>query len=77
MPSRIIAQGSNTNGTLTSVAIDTAATIDTTLDLPSTSGKLINTAPGTTGNVLTSDGTNWVSQTPSAAGISPFLLMGA
>lgn len=39
----------------------------TTVTFP-TSGTLISTAPSTAGNVLTSDGTNWVSSAPSGGG---------
>jgi hypothetical protein len=39
-----------------------------TLTLPDSAGTLINTAPGTTGNVLTSNGTDWVSQAPAGGG---------
>jgi hypothetical protein len=46
----IAAPNSNTNRTLT---------------LPDSAGTLINTAPGTAGNVLTSNGTDWVSQAAS------------
>jgi len=45
-----------------------AAAADTTLTLPNTNGTVINTAPGASGNVLTSDGTNWTSAA-SAGGI--------
>jgi len=38
-----------------------AASANSTLTLPNTSGTVINTAPGTSGNVLTSDGTGWTS----------------
>lgn len=41
-----------------------------TLTLPDSAGTLINTAPGTTGNVLTSNGTDWVSQAPAGGGYS-------
>ena len=45
-----------------------AAAADTTLTLPNTSGTVINTAPSTSGNVLTSNGTAWVSSAPAASG---------
>jgi hypothetical protein len=38
--------------------------------LPATNGGTGLTSVGTTGNVLTSDGTNWVSSPPAASGIS-------
>jgi hypothetical protein len=38
-----------------------AASTDTTLTLPNTNGTIVNTAPGTSGNVLTSNGTAWTS----------------
>ena len=43
-------------------------TSNRTLTLPDSTGTLINTAPGTNGNVLTSNGTDWVSQAPAAGG---------
>lgn len=50
-----------------SVTLDAgAAAADSTLTLPNTSGTVINTAPGTAGNVLTSDGTNWTSAAPTS-----------
>jgi hypothetical protein len=45
-----------------------AAATDTTLTLPNTTGTVINTAPSTNGNVLTSNGTAWVSSAPAASG---------
>ncbi len=36
--------------------------------LPDATGTLINTAPSTSGNVLTSDGTNWTSAAAAAGG---------
>ena len=51
-----------------SVTLDAgAAAADTTLTLPNSTGTVINTAPGTNGNVLTSNGTNWTSAAPSAS----------
>ena len=47
-----------------------AAAADTTLTLPNTSGTVINTAPSTSGNVLTSNGTAWVSSAPASTGTS-------
>jgi len=44
-----------------------AAAIDTTLTLPNTNGTVINTAPSTSGNVLTSNGTAWVSSAPAGS----------
>lgn len=38
------------------------------LTLPDTTGTLINTAPGTAGNLLTSNGTAWVSQAAAGGG---------
>lgn len=50
-----------------SVTLDAgAAASDTTLTLPNTNGTIINTAPGTSGNVLTSNGSAWVSSAPAA-----------
>ena len=52
-----------------SVTLDAgAAAADTTLTLPNTNGTVINTAPSTAGNVLTSDGTVWTSAAPSGGG---------
>jgi hypothetical protein len=45
-----------------------AAAADSTLTLPNTSGTIINTAPSTAGNVLTSNGTDWVSSAPAGSG---------
>jgi len=42
-----------------------AAASNTTLTLPNTNGTIINTAPGTNGNVLTSNGTAWTSAAPA------------
>jgi len=52
-----------------SVILDAGnAAANSTLTLPNTSGTVINTAPGTAGNVLTSDGTNWTSAAPAGSG---------
>jgi hypothetical protein len=70
----------DTSGTVTLSAPATAGS--TTLTLPATSGTLLQsgtavtvaqggtglTTAGTLGNVLTSDGTNWTSSAPPAAG---------
>jgi hypothetical protein len=54
-----------------SVTLDAgAAAADTTLTLPNTSGTVINTAPSTVGNVLTSNGTAWVSSAPAGASLT-------
>jgi hypothetical protein len=50
-------------GSITLVAPNTAS--DYTLTFPAQSGTPITTTPSTAGNVLTSDGTNWVSQAPT------------
>lgn len=46
---------------------------NTTLTLPTTSGTFLTTTggvtPGTSGNVLTSDGTSWTSAAPSGLGV--------
>ena len=47
-----------------------AAAADTTLTLPNTTGTVINTAPGTNGNVLTSNGTAWTSAAPASASLT-------
>ena len=36
--------------------------------MPDSSDTLVSTAPSTSGNILTSDGTNWTSAAPAAAG---------
>ena len=41
---------------------------DRAITLPDSAGALVNTAPSTSGNILTSDGTNWTSAAPAAAG---------
>jgi len=41
---------------------------DRTITLPDSSDTLVSTAPSTSGNVLTSDGTNWTSAAPAAGG---------
>lgn len=51
-----------------SVTLDAgAAAANSTLTLPNTSGTIINTAPSTAGNLLTSDGTNWTSAAPTVS----------
>jgi len=55
-------------GVLTIAAPATAT--DRTLNLPDSDGTVIATAPGTSGNVLTSNGTTWTSA--AASGGSPF-----
>jgi hypothetical protein len=57
-----------------SVTLDAStASSDTTLTLPNTNGTIINTAPGTSGNVLTSNGTAWTSaaNTVSNGSVTP------
>ena len=41
---------------------------DRAITLPDSAGALVNTAPSTSGNILTSDGTNWTSAAPAAGG---------
>lgn len=53
-------------GSITLAAPATAS--DYTLTFPAQNGTPITTQPSTAGNVLTSDGTNWVSQAPAATG---------
>jgi hypothetical protein len=38
--------------------------------LPATNGGTGLTSPGTAGNILTSDGTGWVSGAPAASGVT-------
>lgn len=54
-----------------SVTLDAgAAAADTTLTLPNSTGTVINTAPGTAGNVLTSTGSAWASSAPASASLT-------
>jgi len=68
-----------------SVTLDAGTgSLDTTLTLPNTSGTILQsgtavtaaqggtglTSPGTSGNVLTSDGTNWTSAVPASASLT-------
>ena len=54
-----------------SVTLDAgAAAADTTLTLPNSTGTVINTAPGTAGNVLTSTGSAWASTAPASASLT-------
>ncbi len=46
-----------------------ATATDRTLTLPDATGTLINTAPSTSGYVLTSDGTNWTSAAAAGGGV--------
>jgi hypothetical protein len=62
----------DTSGTVTLAAPATAGT--TTLTLPTTDGTVLTTtggvAPGTAGNLLTSDGTAWTSAAAPAGGVT-------
>jgi hypothetical protein len=62
----------DTSGTVTLAAPATAGT--TTLTLPTTDGTVLTTTggvvPGSNGNVLTSDGTNWTSAALPAGGVT-------
>jgi len=51
-----------------SVTLDSTTTSNEALTLPTGGGTLIGTAPSTSGNILTSDGTDWTSATPAAGG---------
>ena len=62
------AQGQATSVTNTPIAI--AASQITSGVLPAANGGTGLSSPGTSGNVLTSNGTAWVSQLPSAGGIT-------
>jgi hypothetical protein len=44
------------------------ASADTTLTLPNTTGTIISTAPGTSGNLLVSNGTTWLSTNTFSSG---------
>ena len=55
----------NASGTGVFTITPPATSTDRTLTLPDSAGTLVNTAPSTSGNVLTSDGTNWTSATPA------------
>jgi hypothetical protein len=55
------------NGTnYVSIIAPSTLTSDRILTLPDSTGTLINTAPGTAGNVLTSNGTAWASSAPTS-----------
>jgi len=62
----------NTSGTITLDAPNVAGT--TVLTLPTTSGTVLTTtggvAPGTAGNLLTSNGTTWTSAAAPAGGVT-------
>ena len=47
-----------------------AASSDTTLTLPNVNGAVIATAPGTSGQVLTSNGSAWISAAPGGSGLT-------
>lgn len=64
MPIKLNSTG---GGSITLDAPNTAS--DYTLTFPAQNGTPITTQPSTAGNVLTSDGTNWVSQAPAATGV--------
>ena len=51
-----------------SVTLDSTTTSNEALTLPTGGGTLIGTAPSTSGNILTSDGTDWTSAAPAAGG---------
>jgi hypothetical protein len=58
----------NASGTGVFTITPPATSTDRTLTLPDSAGTLVNTAPSTSGNVLTSDGTNWTSAAAAAGG---------
>ncbi|CAB5219975.1 hypothetical protein UFOVP231_25 [uncultured Caudovirales phage] len=59
-----------------SVTLDAgAASAATTLTLPNTNGTLVNTAPGTSGNGLISNGSAWTSA-PALVNVQPFTSSG-
>ena len=51
----------NASGSAVYTVQTSAGSVDKTITLPDATGTLVNTAPSTSGNVLTSDGTNWTS----------------
>ena len=59
----------NASGTGVFTITPPATSTDRTLTLPDSAGTLVNTAPSTSGNVLTSDGTNWTSAAAAAGGV--------
>jgi hypothetical protein len=58
----------NASGTGVFTITPPATSTDRTLTLPDSAGTLVNTAPSTSGNVLTSDGTNWTSAAAAGGG---------
>jgi hypothetical protein len=58
----------NVSGTGVFTITPPATSTDRTLTLPDSAGTLVNTAPSTSGNVLTSDGTNWTSAAAAGGG---------
>ena len=58
----------NASGTGTVTVEAPNTNTDRTITLPDSAGELINIAPSTSGNVLTSDGTDWTSAAAAAGG---------
>jgi hypothetical protein len=63
-----------TNGT-TAVSISTAQVVTLTNALPATSGGTGLTSPGANNNVLTSNGSAWVSSAPAGGGFSNMVVL--
>lgn len=70
----IVSNGSNTGATGTTVTIPAGKSMMVYNDSANVAEVITNTTillnPGTSGNVLTSNGTNWISQAPAASGIT-------
>jgi hypothetical protein len=58
----------NASGSAVYTVQTSAGSVDKTITLPDATGTLINTAPSTSGYVLTSDGTDWTSAAAAAGG---------
>jgi hypothetical protein len=58
----------NASGSAVYTVQTSAGSVDKTITLPDATGTLINTAPSTSGNILTSDGTDWTSAAAAAGG---------
>ncbi len=65
--SKIKIQGNSSNTGVSTITSPNSS-VDRIITLPDAAGTLINTAPGSNNNVLTSDGTNWTSAAAAAGG---------
>ena len=62
-----------TSGT-TAVTVSASQVVSLANALPASSGGTGLTSAGTTGNILVSNGTGWVSQAPAAGGAQDFIV---